>query len=89
MPKDNLNTNTRANFGYIHPRYRGAKFEKFFSETLKNSGQICQRTFKQKKLLELKFEIKQRIKPPRFKHFLKGTKLDNSLLTKIRSGRSN
>ena len=30
MPKVNLITNTRANFGYIPPKYKGAKFEKFF-----------------------------------------------------------
>ena len=42
-----------------------------------------------KNLSGFKFEIKQRIKPPRFKHFSKGTKLGNSLLTKIRVGRSN
>ena len=42
-----------------------------------------------KNLFDFKLEIKQRFKPPRFKHFSKGTKLDNSLLTKIRVGRSN
>ena len=42
-----------------------------------------------KNLVDFKYEIKQRIKPPRYKHFDKGTKLGNSLLTKIRVGRSN
>ena len=42
-----------------------------------------------KNLFDFKLEIKQRFKPPRFKHFSKGTKLGNSLLTKIRVDRSN
>ena len=33
MPKVNLNTNTRENFGYIHPKYKDAKFEKSFFRT--------------------------------------------------------
>ena len=89
MPKVNLNTNTRANFGYIHPKYKGAKFEKsFFRNTLKLWTNLP-KNIQTKNLSEFKFEIKQRIKPPRFKHFSKGTKLGNSLLTKIRVGRSN
>ena len=89
MPKVNFNTNTRANFGYIHPKYKGAKFEKsFFRNTLKLWTNLP-KNIQTKNLSEFKFEIKQIIKPPRFKHFSKGTKLGNSLLTKIRVGRSN
>ena len=33
-------------------------------------------------------EIKEKMKPPRYKHFSKGTKIGNCLLTKIRVGRS-
>ena len=36
MPKVNLVTNTRANFGYIPPKYKGAKFEKSFFRNTQN-----------------------------------------------------
>ena len=32
--------------------------------------------------------MKKEIKPPKFKHFLRGSKLGNALLTRIRVGRS-
>ena len=57
MPKVNLNsTNTRAKFGYIPQKYKGAKFEKSFSQILKNSGQICLKIFKQKISLSLNWK---------------------------------
>ena len=37
---------------------------------------------------EFKLSTKQEIKPPRYKHFSRGSKLGNTLLTKIRVGRS-
>ena len=80
MPKVNLNTNTRAKSGYIHPKYKGASFEKSFSEILKNSGHIGKKYSSKKNLSEFKLEIKQRMKPPIFKHFSKGTELGNCRL---------
>ena len=90
MPKVNFTTaQTRANIGYISQKYKGANFEKsFFPNTLKLWNNLP-KNIQSKNLVDFKYEIKQRIKPPRYKHFAKGTKLGNSLLTKIRVGRSN
>ena len=41
-----------------------------------------------KNLDDFKIEIKKRIKPPKYKHFARGSKTGNSLLTRIRVGRS-
>ena len=41
-----------------------------------------------KDLLDFKHYIKQEYKPPGYKHFARGNKLSNSLLTKIKVGRS-
>ena len=90
MPEVNLGkSQTRANIGYISQKYRGANYEKsFFPNTLKIWNNLP-KNIQSKNLIDFKYEIKRRIKPPRYKHFGKGTKLGNSLLTKIRVGRSN
>ena len=88
MPKVNLVTNTRANFGQIPPKYKGAKFEKSFFRNTQNLWSNLPKNIQAKNLSDFKMEIKQKLKPPRFKHFSKGTKLGNCLLTKIRVGRS-
>ena len=81
-------TQTRSNIGYIPYKFKGANFEKsFFPNTLKLWKKLP-KNIKSKNLLDFKTEIKQKIKPPRYKHFSKGQKLGNSLLTKIRVGRS-
>ena len=41
-----------------------------------------------KDLVEFKSEMKKRIKPTKYKHFGRGSKLGNTLLTRIRVGRS-
>ena len=90
MPKVNFGnlTQTRSNIGYIPYKFKGVNFEKsFFPNTLKLWKKLP-KNIKSKNLLDFKTEIKQKIKPPRYKHFSKGQKLGNSLLTKIRVGRS-
>ena len=90
MPKlDFENTcNTRSNGGYIPFKYKGATFEKsFFPNTLK-LWNLLPKTVQHKDLEEFKLSIKQRFKPPKYKHFHKGSKLGNTLLTRIRVGRS-
>ena len=39
-------------------------------------------------LVDFKFKLKQELKPAKFKHFSKGSKLGNKLLTRIRLERS-
>ena len=41
-----------------------------------------------KDVLDFKWFIKKDLKPPRYRHFARGNKISNSLLTKIRVGRS-
>ena len=47
------------------------------------------KTIQLKNLDEFKMDIKNNIKPKKYKHFARGTKLGNTLLTRIRGGRSN
>ena len=90
MPKVNLGTSTqtRSSIGYISYKHKGANFEKsFFPNTLKLWKKLP-KNMKCKNLSDFKTDIKQKFKPPRYKHFSKGQKLGNCLLTKIRVGRS-
>ena len=90
MPKTNfeMNIQTRSNFGYIPSKYKGANFEKsFFPNTLKLWNSLP-KTVQNRNLVDFKIEIKSKLKPPKYKHFSKGSKLGNSLLTKIRVDRS-
>ena len=78
----------QSNGGYIPFKYKGASFEKsFFPNTLK-LWNLLPKTVQHKDLEEFKLSIKQRFKPPKYKHFHKGSKLGNTLLTRIRVGRS-
>ena len=90
MPKlDYENTcNTRSNGGYIPLRYKGACFEKSFFPTTLKLWNLLPKDIQHKDLVEFKLCIKQRFKPPKYKHFHKGSKLGNTLLTRIRVGRS-
>ena len=91
MPKVNLinSMSTRSNIGYIQEKFKGEVFEKsFFPNTLKLWNNLPKDFQRNKDLLDFKTKIKQQIKPPRYKHFSKGQKLGNSLLTKVRVGRS-
>ena len=90
MPKVNFEniSKTRSNIGYIPQRFKGANFEKsFFPNTLKLWNKLP-KEIQSKNLMDFKMEIKRKIKPRRYKHFSKGHKIGNTLLTKIRVGRS-
>ena len=66
----------------------GACFEKsFFPNTLKLWNDLA-KAIQSKNLQDFKTEVKIRINPFKYKHFSKGSKLGNSLLTRIRVGRS-
>ena len=80
---------TRSKVGYIPFRYKNDKFNNsFFPNTLKLWNSLSQ-DIQSKDVFEFKISLKQEIKPPKYKHFSKGSKLGNTLLTKIRVGRSN
>ena len=69
-------------------RYKGACFEKSFFPTTLKLWNLLPKDIQHKDLVEFKLCIKQRFKPPKYKHFHKGSKLGNTLLTRIRVGRS-
>ena len=79
---------TRSKGGYIPSKFKGTTFEKsFFPNTLKLWNSLP-KDVQFKDLYEFKICIKERLKPRKYKHFSKGSKLGNTLLTRIRIGRS-
>ena len=79
---------TRSKGGYIPFKYKNEKFNNsFFPNTLKLWNSLS-KDIQSKDVFEFKISIKQEINPPKYKHFSKGSKLGNTLLTKIRVGRS-
>ena len=90
MPKLDLEKTclTRSKGGYIPQKFKGTTFEKsFFPSTLKRWNSLS-KDIQCKELCEFKMSIKERLKPEKYKHFSKGSKLGNTLLTRIRVGRS-
>ena len=80
--------NTRSKGGYIPFKYKGEKFNNsFFPNTLKIWNDLP-RHIQAKNIEEFKECTKKEFKPPRYKHFARGSKLGNILLTRIRVGRS-
>ena len=90
MPKLDIERTqiTRSKGGYIPFKNRGKTFNtSFFPNTVKLWNALP-KSLQYKECVDFKLDLKQRIKPPKYKHFAKGTKLGNQLLTKIRVGRS-
>ena len=90
MPKLDLDRQnfTQSKGGYIPFKYKNDKFNSsFFPNTLKIWNNLSKST-QYKDVDEFKLCIKNEIKPPRYKHFACGNKLGNTLLTRIRVGRS-
>ena len=90
MPKLDFENkhNTRSKGGYIPFKNLGFKFKNsFFPHT------VCQwnslpKQVQCKNLYDFKEFTNKQFKPPRYKHFARGNKFSNTLLTKIRVGRS-
>ena len=90
MPKLDLynENNLRLNGGYVPYKFYNNKFrDSFFPyfSKLWNSLPTCA---KGKDTLEFKEYINKELKPPKIKHFSRGNKYSNTLLTRIRVGRS-
>ena len=90
MPKPDIDRKypTRSKGGYIPFKKLKFKFsDSFFPHTtiLWNNLPTNVRC---KNITDFKEYLKSNTKPPRYKHFSRGNKLSNSLLTKIRVGRS-
>ena len=90
MPKANLqnNLNLRNKQGYVPFPYKGDKFNSsFFPNTTKIWNQLP-KNIQCQNIEEFKKSTKTMFKPQKYKHFSRGSKLGNTLLTRIRVGRS-
>ena len=90
MPKRDLenNMNTRSKGGYIPFKFSGSKFKKSFFPHTANLWNSLPKPVKCKSVTDFKKFINNEFKPPKYKHFQRGNKNSNSLLTRIRVGRS-
>ena len=79
---------TRSKGGYApFPNY-GVKFKNSFFPYISNLWNKLEVSTQLLDLAEFKIQLKKELKPPRYKHFSKGSKLGNSLLTRVRLERS-
>ena len=79
---------TRSKGGYLPYKNFGVKFKTSFFPYTSGLWNSLPRNVKHKNLLEFKAFTNTEFKPPRYKHFSRGNKFSNTLLTKIRVGRS-
>ena len=83
------NYKLRSNSGYIEFPYNSLKFSKsYFPNYTKLWNNLPEKIKSKNDINEFKDELKLLLKPSKIKHFYKGNKLANSLLTRIRVGRS-
>ena len=78
----------RSKGGYIPYDNLGSKFKQSFFPHHTELWNSLPKNVQTASLLDFKSFTKKDIKPPRYKHFSKGNKLSNTLLTRIRVGRS-
>ena len=79
---------TRSKGGYI-PHYNyGKQFKMSFFPYFSGLWNSLPPNVQFKNIEEFKFYTKEEFKPTKFKHFSRGSKIGNSLLTRIRVGRS-
>ena len=90
MPKPDLERKhmLRSKGGYIPFKNTGNYFKKSFFPYFSDMWNNLPNTAKCKGLLDFKDYTNQELKPPKYKHFGRGKKLSNTLLTQIRVGRS-
>ena len=90
MPKPDIEQRfpTRSKGGYIPFKKSHLKFNRSFFPHTTLLWNNLPKNVKCKDLTDFKLYIKSELKPSRYKHFARGKKYSNSLLTKIRVGRS-
>ena len=88
MPIPDKKCLTRSKGGYIPFKKVNSKFDKSFFPHTTVLWNNLPKSVKCKDLTDFKLYIKTEFKPPRFRHFSRGNKHANSLLTKLRVGRS-
>ena len=79
---------SRSKGGYIPFKKSNSKFNNSFFPHTTILWNNLPNLVKCNDLIEFKKYIRSDLKPPRYKHFSRGNKCSNSLLTKIRVGRS-
>ena len=79
---------SRSKGGYIPFKRINQKFDNSFFPYTTLLWNSLPKIVKCKDLIYFKQYIKTELKPPRFKHFSRGNKISNTLLTRIRVGRS-
>ena len=90
MPQRDLENkyNIRSKGGYIPFKNVGVKFRNSFFPRMTLLWNNLPKSVQCKNVADFKGFVNKEFKPPRHKHFAKGSKNGNSLLTKIRVGRS-
>ena len=79
---------SRSKGGYLPFKKFNTKFNNSFFPNTTLLWNNLPKSVKCKDLIEFKQYIKYDLKPPSYKHFSRGNKCSNSLLTRIRVGRS-
>ena len=79
---------TRSKGGYIPFKNYTNKFKTSFFPHISGLWNSLPKQVQCKNLEDFKIYTKKEFKPPKYKHFSGGTKLGNTLLTRIRVGRS-
>ena len=79
---------TRSNVGYTPYPYSGVKFKNSFFPFMTNLWNKLHVSTQVMQLSDFKEQLKKEIKPLKHKHFSKGSKIGNELLTRIRLNRS-
>ena len=90
MPKPDIDRKylTRSKGGYIPFKKLKFKFSDSFFPHTTTLWNNLPKNIQCKNISDFKEYLKANTKPPRYKHFSRGNKISNSLLTKIRVGRS-
>ena len=90
MPKSDIGNrfNLRSRGGYQQYKNLGVKFKNSFFPHTAHLWASLPQNVRLKSVIEFKEYINKELKPPKYKHFARGNKVSNSLLTKIRVGRS-
>ena len=78
----------RSKGGYIPFKNVSSNFKNSFFPYFSGLWNSLPKNVQHKPLLEFKEYTNNELKPPKYKHFSRGNKFSNSLLTKIRIGRS-
>ena len=81
-------TNTRSSGNYKPFKYKTVKFSKTFFPYFTNKWNSLHKDMKTLNITDFKLDLKNKIKPHKYKHFSRGYKQSCTILTQIRVGQS-